>query len=188
MKKLSALLLSTLLILATNRAEASIYGGLNLFYWQSTIDNGTSQSTVTYTLPGITVGWYGTTPLFLGLTYNSWSVTSSNSPGTTTTQTLTDYGPTVGYLAPNWHLLATYLYSATYTVNSGGSSITYTGNGFEVQLGYRFSLGSNVSLGPSLIYTTRTYTQMTSPANQALNPSQKRTDLLPFLNLALEFK
>lgn len=165
-------------------ARASGYLGANLFYWSSQTDDGTTDTRTTHTFPTLTAAWIASNGLVLGVTYNSWSKTVSNS--STTTHSYTDYGPTVGYLTANWHVFGSYLYNAKYSIESG-STTSYSGNGLQFEFGYHWTAGG-LMFGPSLIYSTRTYTKQTSPTEISLSQNRKQTDLLPFLNLAYEFK
>jgi hypothetical protein len=178
---LLVLLLSTL----GSQAQASGYLGLDLFYWSTDHDDGTTDTKITHNFPTLTGAWVGGNGLVLGATYNMWTKTSSSN-GSTTNYLYNDYGPTVGYMTANWHAFGTYLYNAKYSVESGGTT-TYEGNGLQFELAYQWASGS-LTFGPSLIYATRTYTKQTAPSEATLTKNMKQTDLMPFLNLAYEFK
>jgi len=177
-------LFTVLFLLVGSRAQASGYLGGNLFYWSNETDNGTTNTRTTYMFPTLTAAYVASGGLMVGVTYNVWSKTVSS--GSTTTYSNTDYGPSVGYLTSNWHVLGTYLYSAKYSIESGGTT-TYGGTGMQLELGYHWSSGA-LMFGPSLIYSTRTYSKQTAPTEQSLSDNMKQTDMLPFLNLAYEFK
>ncbi len=173
-----------ILLLTGSQVQAAGYLGLDLFYWSNDSDNGTTDTRTTDLFPTLTAAWVAGNGFMVGVTYNSWSKTVSS--GSTTTYSNTDYGPSLGYLDTNWHFLGTYLYSAKYSIESGGTT-TYGGSGLQFEIGYHWASG-NLLFGPSLIYSTRTYTKELSPNDQSLNQSMKQTDLLPFFNLAYEFK
>ncbi len=172
------------LLIASSQAEASGYLGANLFYWNTEHDDGTSNTRTNHSYPTLTGAWVGSDGLVLGVTYNSWTKTVSSS--STTTYSYVDYGPTIGYLTGNYHIFGTYLYNAKYSVESGGTT-TYSGTGMQLEAGYHWASG-NLMFGPSLIYSTRTYTKQTAPTETSLSQNKKQTDLMPFLNLAYEFK
>jgi hypothetical protein len=65
-------------------------------------------------------------------------------------------GATVGYLGSSWTVMATYYPDFLLTTNAAGTTTKYLpgtgGSGMEFSLGYMFSLGSSLAIGPQLIY------------------------------------
>jgi hypothetical protein len=171
--------LLTVIALFTPASQAAILGDVNLFYWSHDTVNGSTTTNTTYLNPSITFGWVSAGGLLLGATYDAWSTSATGS--SSTTLSYTNYGPSIGYVAPNWYLIATYLMSATYTDAQSSSTTTYTGTGTRVEIGYMFTSGE-LFLGPSIVYDARTYTQETSPTSMAIT-NQSITDILPFFTI-----
>ncbi|HEX4922654.1 MAG TPA: hypothetical protein VFV50_01160, partial [Bdellovibrionales bacterium] len=83
----------------------------------------------------------------------------------------------------------TYLFTVQQKETVAGTETTYTGDGFQVDLGYLFKLGASASVGPTLGYKTVTYKKAKSGSTEVdLSPTLKYTQmLLPGLQFAFVF-
>jgi hypothetical protein len=123
-------------------------------------DNGSTTST-THSLFTVDFGYKFTSPLFLGLQYDTDTKTQV-SGGATTKYQYGSYGPMIGVHAEGLYLNVTYFMSSQYKLTpASGAESTYTGGtGFQAALGYRFWVSGSVAIAPqfnyrSLHYTTR---------------------------------
>ncbi len=102
----------------------------------------------------------------------------------------TSYGPFVGYLSTNFYALFTYLMSSqwavTSTTSTGTTNNTYTGGGYQFDLGLKFPLWG-VQFGPMISYKLYTYSDISGSTNQTLSPAFKETKLDPTLAIWIFF-
>jgi len=134
-----------------------------------------------------TVGYVFGGNYVVGLTYNMYSLTTTRASvvggdsGMNEKTTRSEMGPTVGYINNGWRALMTYFISGeksfqrkdlddTNAVTNDATTKNTKLSGFQLTLGYTFALGSTFEIGPSLVYTSRTYT------------SQSRTDITGLTN------
>lgn len=96
----------------------------------------------------------------------------------------TNYGGSIGYFTRSLYLLGHVLFGASY--NRQGSYTLNNGFGFQVDLGYLFPLGTNVSAGPQLSYTNITY-KNESAGGTDTGVSLVHSQVVPMVNIAFIF-
>lgn len=130
--------------------------------------------------------------------------------GTDISLTTLEYGPAFGVVYKGFHLVGTWILSGNRKLSDRryDSAGTDTGNityqekiqtGYQVNLGYAFSVSSKFRIGPSLIFRKRTYESRTianaiDPTDPGTNVTDQTfvspptvSEFTPALTLAFEF-
>ncbi len=148
---------------------------------------GTNGSGITTTrlLGNLSLGYvFADSPFYLGGIY---SYDSKSSTGNSQQKdTFNSYGLTVGLLTDNVYMLFSYFLSSQYDQipSTGGSTTSYTsGSGFQVALGYLFTISSGVQIGPELDYRSLSYTQIKNPNGTTGSASLTANTLVPYISL-----
>jgi hypothetical protein len=144
------------------------------------------------------LGYVFSSSFYLGgqFTYTSvndkFSDSSSNSY--THQETYQYYGPTIGYMGDGIFLWGTYYLAAekkdVVTSNNPTQNYDYTGNGFGLNLGYRFPV-AGFEMAPMLAYRYVSYTNCKDPysgATSTCNPTQIQSEFTPYVTFLFNFK
>jgi hypothetical protein len=177
------------LTLPTLSFAAGESGGVNispyLMYYQTADKTGSSDSTTSGTLIDLKAGYLLSSGLYLGAAYttNAYAQTSGN---TTTTLNLTAYGLSIGYFYNGFYGIFNYDLSSEYQISN---STKYTsGTGTDFDLGYRFIVGTNVAIGPSVSVKTLTYTKVSTNGTEvALTNNYVHGEVYPYVTLWFMF-
>jgi hypothetical protein len=148
----------------------------------------------------------------VGLTYNMYSLTTSRASvvsgdsGMNEKTIRSEMGPTVGYINNGWRVLLTYFISGdksfqrkdlddTNAVTNDATIKNTKLSGLQLSLGYTIALGSSFEIGPSLVYTSRTYsnqsrtdiTGLTDYADTELYTKALDSTLAPMISMQIRF-
>jgi hypothetical protein len=158
-----------------------------------------------------TAGYVAWQQVLFGLSYNMYSVDTSRArtgdyEGLTTKTSKTDLGPTVGWMFGGLRLALTYIfyaqkkYDQTYTdPTTGNVSIenhyaNTNGSGFQFAASYGLNLGTNWTIGPTLIYREVHYGRqsLTTPTgtpygSTSTTASPIDAQLQPMVTVAVRF-
>lgn len=85
--------------------------------------------------------------LYYGLLYISDSVSNLGS-----TQTLTGYGPSIGYMTGAWFVHGHYVFSAEFDPATGDNQKWTKGSGLQMDLGYLMNISGPLNFGLQLSF------------------------------------
>lgn len=149
----------------------------------------------------------------VGATYNTYSrateraAVAGGDSGLEEKLNRSEFGPTLGYLRNGWRVLFTYFVSGNKKMERTNTdeTQTITGHttiknsklsGYQLAVGYSFSLGANFEMGPSLVYKSLTYANQSKTnhlnaaedyPDSALYTKATETFLTPMFSLQLRF-
>jgi len=143
----------------------------------------------------------------IGFSYNAYRTSSERGgyANLSASNSITEYGPSIGFLYGGWKLIGTYIMSSewktTAKINQGGleSDQTLTskeGTGFAINFGYNITLKPWLQLGPSLIYRNVEYAKVsledrTNPGNSYTDRDYSvkaaRSSLQPYFSVIVRF-
>jgi hypothetical protein len=91
-------------------------------------------------------------------------------------------GPSLGYMAPGFNLLGTYITTGEFTSATAGVIKKYQkGSGFQIDLGFFFPLWRSFGFGPQLSYCEINYAKSSDVSGNDLNTTRKVTQVSPYL-------
>jgi len=160
-------------VLSSNVARADGYFKAGLLYVSDKSGSEGTPGDTTRTLMDFGAGYQDPKGWLLGALYSSDKTSSGGNSVDRTAM-----GPTIGWMATKDNgafIMATYLYTATYS--------TMNGSGYKIDLGYKFLIGK-VGLGAQLSKTTITYDKANGAA---MSPKYIEDKLDPFIVMIITF-
>lgn len=128
----------------------------------------------------LTIGW--------GYSIINMSDTSS---GTTTTFSLAEMGPRVGYYLDkdkSWGLFATYNLQSKATYDTGSNPLEWRGGSYKLEFGYRPELFEQLRAGLHLIYYSAAFSEELSNSTTYALISNSRSLIYPAFSLSYHFE
>jgi len=175
--------------IAAESAHAGLILDSSLLYYSTTVP-GSTTDTVGKTFGGFSVSGTIDKAFHVGWTLDVTNFSDNPGSGATTLSGM-EMGPRFGVyfgksraleLAVAWLASSNGTYAA-----AGGSAESWSGMGFQGELGYAPEITEIVHVGFKLVYAMNLYSKKTDSANTTSNVSYTRTDILPTLYISLRY-
>lgn len=166
----------------TSFAGDFVLAPAGLYYSYKEPTSAGAQSGVTATYYDIRLGYRLGERIYLGGIYSAMNRAIDGGGSITRTS----YGASFAYVfESNFFLFFHFLASSEF--KSGSSVTLQKGMGGQVDLGYLFSMGSDVRFGPQVTYRQFKYSESKSGSAAPTSVSLTHTEVLPFLVFAFFF-
>ncbi len=167
------------LLFAPVTAQAGFVLGPSLLYNETKVENGGTTGKTTVTAIDVRAGYLFPQGLFLGGIYNNETVKSGGFE-----QKGVHYGPSVGYVAKSFNFIASYLMAGELSYSGGSKRIEPTGP--QLDVGYVFDVGSNLSVGPQITWRSLEYAKAEAGGVKVAD-KYKVTEIRPMVALLFVF-
>lgn len=160
-------------LFVTSTASATIIFNPSVFYYTRDEKQGSTTNTkFEQQIFNFKLGYEDTSGLYLGIAYDMESRVYGSGVSDQDRKSL---GGTLGYMSNGWQIMGTYYFKSDLE--------DYEGNGYVIDLGYVFNMGS-LGIGPLLSYRHWEYDKQNGAS---VNPKLEHNNVLPSIQFAFTF-